>query len=203
MTVGPILQSGLLKPFIQSIAVLLRRNVLPSAIADGYQSSKQDRAMPQVETNGETHGVYAPCANIAAPAELLGTAGVAHELGNLIQIASSAVNIIARNAKRGGAPAPDPVIAGARMSLERAGALVRQAIHHAAHPRMDIDHVDIARSLTEIRDLIQYSWAPKHRVEILTGSGLPAVQCARLGLQSAILNLALMHAIQCRTAVSS
>jgi hypothetical protein len=48
-------------------------------------------------------------------------------LGNLIQIASSAVNIVAHNQSIHTADL-EPVIAGAKASLERAGVLIRQTI---------------------------------------------------------------------------
>ncbi|MGB3901088.1 MAG: sensor histidine kinase [Mesorhizobium sp.] len=122
---------------------------------------------------------------------LLESAGVAHELGNLIQIASSAVNIIARSSRFDVAPTLEPVISGARASLERAGVLVRQSLHHADRNVTEAAHIDVAQSLEEIVALIQSTWPPKHRLVLNLGPALPAVKCTSLGLQSAILNLAL------------
>lgn len=144
--------------------------------------------MPQPEPNTQTPRAYIVEAD---PTDLLERAGIAHELGNLIQIASSAVNIIARHATPEGTSTLDPAISGARASLDRAGALVRQSIHQAARLATNAEHVDVARSLNEVKDLVQYSWAPKYRVEVQSGPGLPPVRCAHPELQGAILNLAL------------
>lgn len=121
----------------------------------------------------------------------LESAGVAHELGNLIQIASSAVNIIARSSRFDVTPALEPVISGARASLDRAGTLVRQSLHQAGRASTEASHVDVSHSLTEILDLLKPTWEPTHRIALDVDAVLPAVKCEPLGLQSAILNLAL------------
>ncbi|MGB3389937.1 MAG: ATP-binding protein [Pseudaminobacter sp.] len=147
--------------------------------------------MSQVKSDREALGAYLAQAHIVGPDELLESASIAHELGNLIQIASSAVNIIARHSRPDGASVLEPVISGARTSLDRAGALVRQAIRPVDRPGRTIERVDVVQSLLEVRGLIQYSWTPKYRIEILASAGLPPVECTRSGLQGAILNLAL------------
>lgn len=123
--------------------------------------------------------------------DFLEEAGVAHELGNLIQIASSAVNIIARSSRFDVAPTLEPVISGARASLERAGVLVRQSLHRTSHSSTEDEPVDVARSLAEVVDLIQPAWGPKHRIALELDAALPTVKCVPLGLQGAVLNLAL------------
>lgn len=146
--------------------------------------------MSQLYASGEKLEVYSDREDINGPTELLKIAGIAHELGNLIQIASSAVNIIARRAGSHEASNLDPAISGARMSLDRAGHLVRQAMRRDGHT-VRSECVDVAHSLAGVRDLIQYTWAPKHHVAIVPSTGPLAVRCARVGLQGAILNLAL------------
>ena len=147
--------------------------------------------MSQPEPNKPFLPAYADDAALLKRRGLLESAGVAHELGNLIQIASSAVNIIARSSRFDVSPTLEPVISGARVSLERAGVLVRQSLHHADRNATEAAHIDVARSLKEIVALIQPTWAPKHSIALNLGSALPAVKCTSLGLQSAILNLAL------------
>ena len=144
--------------------------------------------MPKLEPNKPI--LHAGQAAASKRLDLLRSAGVAHELGNLIQIASSAVNIIARSSRFDVAPALEPVILGARTSLDRAGILVRQTLHRASRASPEVDHVDITRFLTEIVDLVQPTWAPAHCIALDTGGILPAVKCDPLELQSAILNLA-------------
>lgn len=147
--------------------------------------------MRQLESKKPFLPAYTDEAAAVRRRSLLESAGVAHELGNLIQIASSAVNIIARSSRFDVTPALEPVISGARASLDRAGTLVRQSFHQANRVSSEADHVDIAQSLAEIVDLIKPTWAPKHRIALDLGSALPPVKCTSLGLQSAILNLAL------------
>src|SRR5690606_28331445 len=74
------------------------------------------------------------------------SAGVVHDLGNLIQIASSAMNILARN-PRVYASELEPVIAGARVSLDRAGALVRQTMGVMHARRATTGPADVAACL--------------------------------------------------------
>lgn len=146
--------------------------------------------MPRLEPSEPFLPAYADEAAALKRRVLLESAGVAHELGNLIQIASSAVNIIARSSRFDVAPTLEPVISGARASLERAGILVRQSLHHADNDSSEAEHIDVAQSLAELVELIQPTWAPKHRLALDLGAALPAVKCTPLGLQSAILNLA-------------
>lgn len=121
----------------------------------------------------------------------LETAGFAHELGNLIQIASSAMNIVARDAHVRSRIGLIPAISGARKSLDRAGALVRQTMHRMDQPSADIGKVDVATCLLEIEAQIQHTWPPETRVTVEAGADLPPANCDPLGLYSAILNLAL------------
>ena len=51
------------------------------------------------------------------------------------------------------------------------------------------------------RLFIRCVWEPKIHLEIRVGADLPAVQCDRLGLQDALLNLVSTRATQCRMAV--
>jgi hypothetical protein len=61
-------------------------------------------------------------------AAVLTKAGVAPELGNLIQIATSAINVIARDPGIRATPALTPILSSASVALQRAGGIVRQAI---------------------------------------------------------------------------
>lgn len=120
---------------------------------------------------------------------LLDTASFAHELGNLIQIASSAVSIVARDEHVRGAAALAPVLAGARSSLERAGSLVRRTMRHPAESQFEA--VDIARCLSDLQSVAEYTWPDETRLELRIEPDLPPARCDPLQLHSAILNLAL------------
>lgn len=121
-------------------------------------------------------------------------AGVVHDLGNLIQIASSALNIIARHPRVEGG-ALKPVVARAKTSLERAGALVRQTMDRASQDRMDaptlIEMVCVGACLDEIAALLACLCEPDVTLTIDTAADLPLVRCSRLDLQNVILNLVL------------
>ncbi|MGX5850055.1 sensor histidine kinase [Mesorhizobium sp. PL10] len=121
----------------------------------------------------------------------MSTVGIVHDLGNLIQVASSALNHLARDPSISSAPALRPVIAGARTALERAGGLVRQTISKAQESHVEIEHANVGVCLAEIETLIRSAWDTKIRFEVQVGSDLPLVRCDRIGLQNAVLNLLL------------
>jgi signal transduction histidine kinase len=114
--------------------------------------------------------------------------GVVHDLGNLIQIASSALNIVARNPNIQGAGL-EPVINGAKTSLERAGALVRETIGMATARRAEEQSVDLAAIIAELATLIRITWDQSVQLDIDVPPALPFVTCNGLGLQNAILNI--------------
>jgi signal transduction histidine kinase len=122
----------------------------------------------------------------AFPAET--TAGIIHDLGNLIQIASSAVNIVARNPSIHTADLA-AAITGARTSLERAGALVKMTMGIAREQASAFEHVNMAACLAEVEALIQVTWEHRIRLDVQADSNLPIVKCNPLALQNAVLNL--------------
>jgi signal transduction histidine kinase len=117
------------------------------------------------------------------------TAGIVHDLGNLIQVASSALNHLARDPGVSAAPALGPVIAGAKTALERAGCLVRQTISAAREVHTEIENANVGVCLAEIESLIRSAWDANIRLEVRVGSDLPLIRCDRIGLQNAVLNL--------------
>ena len=119
----------------------------------------------------------------------MSAAGIVHDLGNLIQVASSALNHLARDPKVSAAPALAPVIAGAKTALERAGGLVRQTIGAAGGICSDIEQANVGECLEEIETLIRSAWDAGIRLEVTVAPDLPLIRCDRIGLQNAILNL--------------
>lgn len=116
-------------------------------------------------------------------------AGIVHDLGNLIQVASSALNRVARDPSVSTAPALEPVIASARTALQRAGALVRETVGRAAASHREPEHASVGACLSEVENLLRSAWETNVRLEVRAGRGLPAVKCDPLGLQNAVLNL--------------
>ncbi|MET3521878.1 sensor histidine kinase [Mesorhizobium abyssinicae] len=117
------------------------------------------------------------------------TAGIVHDLGNLIQVASSALNRVARDTTVSTTPDLAPVIASARTALQRAGALVRETIGRAAEAPRDMESTDLRNCLAEVETLIRSAWGLQIRLEVHIESDLPLVICDPLGLQNAVLNL--------------
>lgn len=121
----------------------------------------------------------------AAPVEI---AGVVHDLGNLIQIASSVLSIVSRSPDMPAARR-DPMLVKASTSLDHAGALVRQTLRVARGGADGPGHASVAACLFDIRSLIDDLWGPAFELDIWIEVSLPRVRCDRLSLQNAILNL--------------
>ncbi|UCI19060.1 ATP-binding protein [Mesorhizobium sp. B2-1-8] len=119
----------------------------------------------------------------------LSTAGIVHDLGNLIQVASSALNRLARDPGVSATPALVLVIASARTALERAGGLVRHTISLARENHTEIEHADVATCLAEIETFIRTAWDPNIRLAVRVRPDLPLAKCDRMDLQNAVLNL--------------
>ena len=119
----------------------------------------------------------------------MSTAGIVHDLGNLIQVASSALNHLARDPNVSAAPALGLVITGAKTALDRAGGLVRQTISLARETHTEIEHANVGVCLAEIESLIRSAWDANILLEVRLCSDLPLVRCDRIGLQNAVLNL--------------
>lgn len=140
--------------------------------------------MTHAQANPE---ILPPVEALARGEGALAAASVVHDLGNLIQIALSAVNVLARAPAMPVAHA-QPILHRARTSLEHAGAIVREAtgqIRGAARPESDV-----AACLAEISTLVETYGEPDLRLEIATQADLVA-WCEPLGLRRAILNLIL------------
>lgn len=119
----------------------------------------------------------------------MSTAGVVHDLGNLIQVASSALNLLGRDPNVSMAPGVGFVIAGAKTALERAGCLVRQTIRTAGEIQGETAHANVGVCLADIEFIIGSAWDANVHLEVRVGSNLPLVRCDWVGLQNAVLNL--------------
>lgn len=115
--------------------------------------------------------------------------GTVHDLGNLIQVAVSALNILSRNAHLAADPSLPPIVASARMSLGRAGALVEQTLRRAREGETSVEAVSVAGCLRELRELVETIWQPEIRLDLQVEPNLPPLTCSRINLQGAIMNL--------------
>ena len=123
--------------------------------------------------------------------QLLKHSNFSHELGNLIQVASSAMNIIARSSGVKTDADLEPVLSGARTSLDRAGVLVRQALLHTNDAEAGLEVVEVEHCLMDVGRVVQHIWPPEIGVSLSLQPDLPGVCCDPLALHNAILNLAL------------
>lgn len=112
-----------------------------------------------------------------------------HDLGNLIQVASSGMNILARDPNVIAAPAVLEVVGGARTALERAGALIRHIMARGDERQRRAGDVSVESCLAEIQRLLAIAWNSGVRLEAVAAPGLPTLECDRLSLQNALLNL--------------
>ncbi|PZV34573.1 sensor histidine kinase [Mesorhizobium kowhaii] len=119
----------------------------------------------------------------------MSTAGVVHDLGNLIQVASSALNHLGRDPNISMAPGVGFVIAGAKTALERAGCLVRQTIRTAGEIQGETPNANVGVCLADLQSIIRCAWDANVHLEVRVGSDLPLVRCDQVGLQNAVLNL--------------
>jgi signal transduction histidine kinase len=109
-----------------------------------------------------------------------------HDIGNYIQIAMSAMRLMARHEEMSASSPLGAMIAQAEDSLGRAGALIRQS---RTHP-MDGEETRLDECLTEMSTLLRYVAGPRIRVRLHVGM-VPTVRVNRLGLQNVLVNLAI------------
>jgi len=115
----------------------------------------------------------------------IAAAGVVHDLGNLIQIAFSAINIVSRSPDM---PAihSGPVLARARASLEQAGAIVRQCISQV---RDRVDETSVLECVVDVAALVETMDETGFILKCDVEPGLPKVACDPVELRRAVLNL--------------
>lgn len=121
-----------------------------------------------------------------SPADYDGMSWLVHDLRNYIQIATSAVTIMSRHADVVASARLGSIVSQAADSLERASDIVR----HSSGAGATAEDVGLDQCLTEMSSLLRYACGPRIRVKLLVGL-VPHVHCNRIGLQNAVLNLAL------------
>lgn len=118
----------------------------------------------------------------------IAASGVLHDLGNLIQVATSALNVLAR-APEMPAIHRDPIMHRARTSLDHAGMIVRQNIGQV-HERADTPvRCEVAACLADVVALAVTDDKVRLVHDIAMAADLPDVACDPIGLRRAMLNL--------------
>jgi signal transduction histidine kinase len=119
------------------------------------------------------------------------TAGIVHDLGNMIQILSSTVDVLDQHPTIKATAALQPTIERAVNALERARTLIKQVLSFARDTDTKQESVDIALCLAGMERLLRWIGKNDVRIAIRADSGMPRVICNRGNLENAILNLAL------------
>jgi len=144
-----------------------------------------------------TSAMSVPAANaddvlryVSAVPSALAMAGAVHDLGNLIQVATSAINIVARNVDM---PVEHrkPLLDRARSSLDQAGALAREAMGLIRGRAPPAELTDVTNSLREVAMMFDARNDTDLLLHVQVEADLPRVSCSSLGLQCAVLNLLL------------
>jgi len=135
-----------------------------------------------------TNLVVAGARDMIPPVAYDGTAGLVHDLGNYIQIAMSAMRLMSRHADVSSSGVLLSILAQAEDALERAGALVRGSI--VTGEVLPEEDLSMDECLTQMATLLRYAAGPDIRIRLHVGM-VPKLSINRLGLQNALLNLAL------------
>ncbi len=115
--------------------------------------------------------------------------GIVHDFGNLMQVLSSAIDLIEKNLDHPARCHVEPYIRGAMQSADRATALSRQILGVPRVGELVEDFVHLDAALVEIRNPICWVAGPDVRVELALEAGLPAVFCSVRELENVVLNL--------------
>jgi len=138
------------------------------------------------------HGqeILPPLGQPAVGEVAIAAAGMLHDLGNLVQIATSALNILARTPDMPFAHR-EPLLHRARTSLDHAGTILHQNMARAAGRVAEAPRCDVAACLADIVALVGGGEDRLLRIELRVEPGLPAPACDPVGLRRALLNLVL------------
>lgn len=117
-------------------------------------------------------------------------AGIVHDLGNLIQIASSALSILARTPE---APPEHnrPILHRARAALDHAGGIVRQNLAGLCDGAAPTARSNVAAALLDVAALAETMGDASFGVALDLAPNLPDVRCNSIGLRRSLLNLIL------------
>jgi signal transduction histidine kinase len=119
------------------------------------------------------------------------TAGIVHDLGNMVQVLASAVSLIERHPQVSVIEGLQPVIAGATSALDRTGALVRQIVGFARDDQAREELVDVPLCLAGLERLLRWICPEGVELTVAVAVDLPLLVCSRRNLENAILNLVL------------
>ncbi len=117
------------------------------------------------------------------------SAGIAHDMGNLLQVIASAVRLIDRRLDEDARAEFRPLIQGALTAVDRATTLRRHVLDLAPSEPAAKEIIFVGTTVAAIRDLIGWTVGPFIELEVICADDTPAVICNGRELENAILNL--------------
>lgn len=135
--------------------------------------------------------LHAGRASLRLEALGLMTAGIVHDLGNIIQILSSTVDVLDQHPAVKTTKALQPTIDRALSSLERATGLITQILTFAREADAELEQIDVAMCLSGMERLLRWIASSDVRINIHVAADIPLIVCDRSKLENALLNLAL------------
>lgn len=117
------------------------------------------------------------------------TAGIVHDVGNLMQVLSSTVRIFERHPVVHATPALQLVVADVNAALDGASDLIRQLAGFSRGADDGVEAVDVAHCLAGLERLLRWIVRSPVSISIDAPLDLPAVHCHRRNLENAVLNL--------------
>lgn len=118
------------------------------------------------------------------------TLEVAHDLGNLLQLTSSALRMIDRRLSATRDVEVESLIGAALAAMERAIHLGQRLLHKGERPDHDSNLVYLDKLLGDLLEIIALAAKPGIVLALRCGDDIPAIVCCRRDLENVILNLA-------------
>jgi signal transduction histidine kinase len=115
--------------------------------------------------------------------------GIAHDLGNLMQIIEAGMRGIERRFDKTTSPELRLLSREVRGAAARACALSRRILDHSRGAADEVESIDIGAVVAELRALIGWAAGPAIRVVLQVEPRLPKVRCAPAELETAVINL--------------
>ena len=119
------------------------------------------------------------------------TIGAVHDLGNIVQILSSGIRMVARHPRIRNVTALQAVVIDLGISVERATALIQQLLSFVRQESPCIEEVLVGECLVALERMLQWVLSEKVSLVVQICEDAPAILCNRHHLENAILNLAL------------
>jgi signal transduction histidine kinase len=116
------------------------------------------------------------------------TAGVAHDLGNHLQVATTAIHLLKLELTKADAAEVRACADGALEALQRANALSRRIVR-LSRDDSGVGDVDVEEALTAMRDALRWTAGPTMRVHLDIGGAASPIRCDIREFESAVLNL--------------